>query len=86
MVTEAKRMYVVPAARGRGLSRVLLAHLEETAAAAGAGVMVLETGSKQPEAIALYESSGYTPIPGFGLWKDSPGNRCFARRLGREHP
>jgi GNAT superfamily N-acetyltransferase len=79
--TEVKRMYVPPAARGRGLSRLLLAHLEATAAESGADVMVLETGSKQPEAIALYESSGYVPIPGFGLWKDSPGNRCYGKPL-----
>jgi len=78
---EIKRMYVAPPARGRGLARAMLAHLEETARAAGARVMVLETGVAQPEAIALYESSGYTLIPGFGHYRDSPLNRCFARRL-----
>jgi hypothetical protein len=36
---------------------------------------------RQPEAIALYESSGYTPIPGFGHYKDGPLSRCYARRL-----
>ena len=79
---EIKRMYVAPAARARGLARVMLAHLEQSAAAAGAEVMILETGTRQPEAIALYESSGYTPIPSFGHYKDSPINRCFAKRLG----
>jgi GNAT superfamily N-acetyltransferase len=78
---EVKRMYVVPEARGRGLARAMLAHLEATAREAGAEVMVLETGLSQPEAIALYESSGYTPIPGFGFYKDAPLSRCFARRL-----
>jgi GNAT superfamily N-acetyltransferase len=78
---EVKRMYVVPAARGAGHARAMLAHLEETAGEAGAEVMVLETGTAQPEAIALYESSGYEPIPGFGYYKDAPLNRCFARRL-----
>ena len=34
--------------------------------------MILETGLAQPEAIALYESSGYIPIPGFGFYQDSP--------------
>ena len=43
--------------------------------------MILETGLRQPEAIALYESSGYTPIPSFGYYKDAPLNRCYARRL-----
>ena len=61
----------------------MLAHLESTARDAGAEVMVLETGLAQPEAIALYESSGYTPIPGFGFYKDAPLSRCFARRLDR---
>ena len=78
---ELKRMYVAPAARRRGLARVMLAHLEETARAAGAEAIVLETGLAQPEAIALYESSGYTPIAGFGFYKDARLSRCFARRL-----
>jgi GNAT superfamily N-acetyltransferase len=78
---EIKRMYVVPAARGRGLARRMLVHLEATALAAGAEVMVLETGAKQPEAIALYESSGYERIPGFGHYAWSPSNRCYARPL-----
>ena len=80
---EVKRMYVAPDARGQGLARAMLAHLETTAREAGAEAMVLETGLAQPEAIALYESSGYMPIPGFGFYKDAPLSRCFARRLER---
>lgn len=80
---EVKRMYVAPEVRGRGLARAMLSHLESTARDAGAEVMVLETGLRQPEAIALYESSGYTLIPGFGFYKDAPLSRCFARRLER---
>ena len=78
---EVKRMYVVPEARGRGLARRILAHLEASAQASGAEAMILETGAAQPEAIALYESSGYTPIPPFGHYRLEPLNRCFARRL-----
>ena len=78
---EVKRMYVAARARGRGFARRMLAHLEQSAAGHGAEVVVLETGLKQPEAIALYESSGYTPIPGFGHYQDSPTSRCYARRL-----
>jgi GNAT superfamily N-acetyltransferase len=74
-------MYVAPRARRRGLARVTLAHLEETARAAGAQAIVLETGLAQPEAIALYESSGYVAIPSFGFYRDAPLNRCFARRM-----
>jgi GNAT superfamily N-acetyltransferase len=78
---EIKRMYVVPAVRARGLARVVLAHLERTAAASGAEAMILETGTAQPEAMALYESSGYTPIPSFGYYRDEPLNRCYAKPL-----
>jgi GNAT superfamily N-acetyltransferase len=78
---ELKRMYVVDAARGRGYARRLLTELERTAAEAGARRMVLETGTAQPEAIQLYRSSGYTPIPKFGVYRNSPGSRCFAKSL-----
>ncbi|MEQ6900642.1 GNAT family N-acetyltransferase [Nocardioides sp. YIM 152588] len=78
---EIKRMYVVPERRGSGLARVVLAELERTAAVAGFDLLVLETGLKQPEAIGLYESAGYLPVPGFGHYRDSPLSRCFAKRL-----
>jgi ribosomal protein S18 acetylase RimI-like enzyme len=78
---EIKRMYVVPALRARGLARSVLAHLERTAAESGAEAMILETGTAQPEAMALYESAGYTRIPSFGYYKDEPLNRCYARSL-----
>jgi GNAT superfamily N-acetyltransferase len=81
LTAEIKRMYVAPRARGRGLARSMLAHLEETARASGAEVMVLETGLRQPEAIALYESCGYLPIAGFGHYKVAPLSRCLARSL-----
>lgn len=78
---EVKRMYVAPRAQRAGHARRMLAHLEETARATGFEAMVLETGSQQPEAIALYLSAGYEPIAPFGHYRDSPENRCFARRL-----
>ncbi len=80
---EVKRMYVAQAGRRTGLARRMLAHLEHTAADGGAEAMILETGTAQPEAMALYESAGYTSIPSFGYYRDSPENRCYARRL---HP
>lgn len=78
---EIKRMFVVPEARGRGLARRLLAELEASAAAAGRTRMVLETGLKQPEAIALYESSGYTPIPKFGYYRNDELSVCLGKAL-----
>jgi GNAT superfamily N-acetyltransferase len=78
---EVKRMFVVPAARRRGHARSMLHHLEATARSAGAEVMVLETGTMQPEAIALYEVEGYRRIDDFGYYSWSPLSRCFGKRL-----
>jgi GNAT superfamily N-acetyltransferase len=78
---EIKRMYVRDAHRGRGFARAVLSELERTAAAAGRLRVVLESGTAQPEAIALYTSSGYHRIPGFGTYRDWPDSRCFAKAL-----
>jgi len=83
---EIKRMYVVPAAQRRGLARRMLAHLDATAAAADIEALVLETGLKQPEAIELYLSSGFEPIPGFGHYCGSELSRTFGRRVGADRP
>jgi len=78
---EVKRMYVVESLRGRGYARAMLTELERTAAAAGRSRVVLETGIEQPEAIGLYLSAGYHPIENFGVYKDEPESRCFAKAL-----
>ena len=78
---ELKRMYVRPGHRGRGYARALLAHLEHAARSAGARRVVLETGLRQPEAIALYRSAGYVPTTAFGVYRHEPGSRCFAKDL-----
>ena len=84
---EIKRMYVAPAWRGRGLSRVLLAAIEADAAAAGIGEIVLNTGPEQPEAIALYLSSGYTDVAGFGHYADLPGALFYGKSIAANgHP
>lgn len=80
-VVELKRMYVQPASRGLGLARRLLAALEQAATAQGTRSIRLETGLPQPEAIALYESSGYARIPGYGEWADDPLTVCMEKRL-----
>ena len=81
---EVKRMYVAPSARRGGLARLMLAHLEATARTAGADVIVLETGTAQPEAMALYESAGYQRIENFGYYRRHPDNRCYGRVLGAD--
>ncbi|MEU2394871.1 GNAT family N-acetyltransferase [Streptomyces sp. NPDC007369] len=78
---ELKRMYVVPEARGLGLARRILAELEDDARAAGRTRMVLETGDKQPEAIALYLSSGYAMTRKFGYYREYESSRCMAKPL-----
>ena len=78
---EIKRMYVKPQWRGRGLSRVVLADLEQRARDLGATRIVLETGEKQPEAIRLYETSGYERIDGFGHYACSPMSVSFGKTL-----
>lgn len=78
---EIKRMFVAPHVRGQGLARKVLAELEATAAAAGRTRMVLETGLRQPEAIALYESAGYTPVPKFGIYRHDELSLCLAKKL-----
>jgi GNAT superfamily N-acetyltransferase len=78
---EIKRMFTVAALRNRGVARAVLAELERTAAAAGIRDVVLETGAVQPEAIALYQSTGYDPIDGFGYYAGRPLSRAFGKRL-----
>ncbi|MFD6162254.1 GNAT family N-acetyltransferase [Nocardia sp. NPDC060256] len=78
---ELKRMYVSVEVRGRGLSRQLLAAVEQSATTAGRRRIVLETANMQPEAINLYTSADYLPIPGFGLYLGEPGSRYFGRDL-----
>jgi len=78
---EIKRMYVRPHARGTGVARRLLAALEDQARSRGFGVIRLETGIRQPEAMALYARAGYAEIEGFGDYAGHPASRCFERRL-----
>lgn len=79
---ELKRMYVDPAARGRGVGRAVLAEIEHTAAEAGYTRMVLETGVKQPEALALYEACGYVEVPRFGYYANVPSAVHLGKTIG----
>lgn len=77
---EIKRMYVAQRARGRGLARRLLAELESTLVARGYEQVILMTATAQPEAIALYESSGYQPGEPYGIYADAP-DALFYRKV-----
>jgi GNAT superfamily N-acetyltransferase len=78
---ELKRMYVAPESRGRGLGRALLNALEREARALGARRLVLETGTRQGAAIALYHRAGFVDIPPFGEYRESPTSLCLAKEL-----
>lgn len=79
---EVKRMYVLPEFRGRGIASEVLRELEVWAAELGYSRCVLETGLRQPEAIALYTRSGYTLIPNYGQYAGVENSRCFEKRVG----
>ena len=78
---ELKRMYVRRDHRRHGHGRALLHAAEARACALGYRRIILETGTAQPEALALYTDEGYRRIPGFGIHRDSPLSRCFAKEL-----
>jgi GNAT superfamily N-acetyltransferase len=81
---ELKRMYVEPAFRRRGIAAVLLGELERTAAAAGHRRLLLNSGDRQPEALALYDRAGYTPVAGYGVYADAPGAVFLGKQLSGE--
>lgn len=78
---EMKRVFVDPAARGKGVARALMEALERAAAAAGVTLMQLETGIHQPEAIALYRRFGYVQRGPFGGYKPDPLSLFMEKRL-----
>ncbi|MBD0691207.1 GNAT family N-acetyltransferase [Streptomyces sp. CBMA123] len=78
---ELKRMFVIPDARGRGLARAVLHRLEEAAVEAGRTRLILETGTEQPEAVALYGSEGYVAIRKYGMYKDHPQSICLGKEV-----
>jgi GNAT superfamily N-acetyltransferase len=80
-VAEVKRVYVSPAHRRRGLAQVVLDALESSAARAGNRSVVLNSGDRQPEALALYRRAGYTPAPGYGVYADAPGAVFLGKAL-----
>ena len=79
---ELKRMYVRDEFRGRGFGKRLLEHLERLATDRGVTTIRLETGTRQPEAVGLYERAGYYRIPPFGDYWDDPVSLCYEKRLG----
>lgn len=81
-VAEIKRVYVAPFFRRRGLAQVIVDALEGSAVQAGHRSVVLNSGHRQPEALALYAARGYRPVAGYGVYATAPG----AVFLGKDLP
>lgn len=78
---EVKRMYVSPENRGNGIASRILEDLEQWTAELGGSTCILETGKRQPEAIKLYEKSGYTRIQNYGQYAGMENSVCFEKNL-----
>lgn len=78
---ELKRMFVRPERRGSGLATAIVRELEAWAAELGAKELVLETGIGQPEAIRLYEKSGFARIPNYGEYAGMSESVCMAKKI-----
>lgn len=78
---EVKRMFVLPELRGIGIASKILIALEEWATDSGYEKCILETGVKQPEAIALYTKNNYNRISNYGQYKEAENSVCFEKRL-----
>ena len=79
---EIKRMFVRPAYRGKGIAGAVLKELELWAAELNYKACILETGKKQPEAIGLYQKSGYTFIPNYGQYENVSNSVCMKKEIG----
>lgn len=79
---EVKRLYVPQSARGLGVAKALMDHLEDMARSAGLRLMRLETGPKLAAAMALYAARGYVECGRFGDYDDHPASLFMEKRLG----
>ncbi|HQF29636.1 MAG TPA: GNAT family N-acetyltransferase [Bacteroidia bacterium] len=80
-VMEIKRMFVLPEHRGKGFASEVLRELETWAKELGYSKCILETGYKQPEAIALYKKNDFEVIPNYGQYANVTSSVCFQKIL-----
>ena len=78
---EVKRMFVLPEYRGKAIATTILSALEHWAAESGYVNCILETGKRQPEAIALYQKNGYKVIPNYGQYTGVENSVCFEKTV-----
>ncbi len=80
-IAEIKRMYVAPSVRGQGIGGRIVAALEAEAIRLHAHRILLETGPRQPEAIAMYQRAGFAEIPLYGEYIGSKFSVCMAKNI-----
>ncbi|HXH33969.1 MAG TPA: GNAT family N-acetyltransferase [Plantibacter sp.] len=78
---ELKRVVTLATHRGQGISKALIAAVEETARTAGASRLILQTGDRQPDAVRLYEWLGYEQIPIYSPYEVIPMSLCYSKAL-----
>ena len=78
---EIKRMFVMPQERRKGIASMILMTLEKWARNNNSSFCILETGLRQPEAIALYRKNDYLTQPNYGPYKGIPNSVCFIKKL-----
>jgi GNAT superfamily N-acetyltransferase len=78
---EIKRMFVAPSHRGHGIAKKILGELEKWAGEIGNEYAILETGQKQPDAIALYLKSGYKIIPNYAQYANVENSVCMKKEI-----
>lgn len=78
---EVKRMYVPPEGRKKGIATRILSELEAWATELSYSRCILETGRRQPEAIALYQKQGYISMSNYGQYAGVENSLCFEKRL-----
>ncbi|MEL6308011.1 MAG: GNAT family N-acetyltransferase [Chloroflexota bacterium] len=81
---EIKRMYVAPSARRKGIARQLLSALEDYAVDYAYQRIILETGTRQPEAIRLYDRAGYQRMACYGQYADDPLSVCYEKVISTD--
>jgi len=78
---EIKRMFTLPESRGKGIASLIMGELEKWAKELNFNKCILETGVKQPEAIALYEKLGYKRMPNYGQYSGVENSLCFEKKI-----
>ncbi len=78
---EVKRMYTAPLGRGKGFATAVISELQKWGAEMTYKKCVLETGTRQPDAVALYQKNGFSSITNYGQYAGIENSLCFGKEL-----